>query len=113
MPSTADRLAPPSPRPLTDPRTNLDLGLTYLRQLLDRYANLAVALAAYNAGEAAAQKWLVRYGELDTDEFIESLSFRETRDYVKHVLANYRCYLALYAEAAPMALAWEPAGAGP
>ena len=38
------------PRTLFDPRANVNLGAAYLRELLDRYASLRVALAAYNEG---------------------------------------------------------------
>ena len=77
---------------------NVRLGTTYLRGLLDRYrGSVVLALAAYNAGEAAADKWLAQFGHLEADEFIENVSFRETRGYVKLVLRNYRTYRRLYA----------------
>ena len=83
--------------PLTDPELNISLGSTYLRRLLDRYDNSVIlALGAYNAGERAADKWKTRSGELEPDEFIESISYRETRKYVKLVLRNYRTYVRLY-----------------
>jgi soluble lytic murein transglycosylase-like protein len=63
---------------LSDPRVNLDVGSRYLRQLLRDYkGNLELALAAYNAGPAAVE----RYGGVPP--------FRETRDYVKRVLRRY------------------------
>ncbi len=83
--------------PLTDPELNISLGSTYLRQLLDRYNDSVIlALGAYNAGERAADKWKTRSGKLEPDEFIESISYRETRKYVKLVLRNYRMYVRLY-----------------
>ena len=57
-------------------------------------------LAAYNAGEDAVAKWERRYAGRDTDEFVELISYRETRDYVKTVLTNYRRYKRLYAASA-------------
>jgi soluble lytic murein transglycosylase len=82
---------------LVDPGTNIDLGTRYLRQLLDRYqGNLAKALAAYNGGEDAVAKWERRAPGAATDEFVETISYRETRHYVKQVLANYRRYRRLY-----------------
>ena len=85
------------PSRLVDPATNVTLGTAYLRELLDRFAgNLPRALAAYNAGEAAVDKWQRRYPDLEDDEFVESISYRETRGYVKRVLANRRMYGALY-----------------
>ena len=71
----------------------------FLRQLLDRYNGSRVkALAAYNAGPDAVAKWERRYGGRDADEFVELITYRETRDYVKAVLRNYRIYRLLYVE---------------
>jgi soluble lytic murein transglycosylase-like protein len=41
-------------------------------------------------------KWQRRYPDVEDDEFVESISYRETRSYVKRVLANRRVYEALY-----------------
>jgi soluble lytic murein transglycosylase len=83
--------------------TNVRLGTTLLRRLLDRYdGSHAKALAAYNAGEDAVAKWERRYGPRPDDEFTELISFRETRDYVKLVLQNLQVYRQLYA-ASPLA----------
>jgi soluble lytic murein transglycosylase len=71
--------------------------MAYLRQLLDRYnGNTIQALAAYNGGENAVDRWLKRYPGLAEDEFVEHISYRETRNYVKQVLKNYRTYQRLY-----------------
>ena len=68
---------------LTDPAFNIRLGTTYLRGLLERYqGSLILALGAYNAGEKAADKWLARFGGLEPDEFVENISYGETRRYV-------------------------------
>jgi len=86
-----------SPVSLVDPNFNVQAGTAYLRQLLDLYnGNQVMAVAAYNAGENAVEKWRVRYANLEPDEFVESISFRETRNYVKLVLRNYRMYRRLY-----------------
>ena len=70
------------------------------------------ALAAYNAGEDAVAKWERRYGSRTEDEFVELVSFRETRDYVKAVLRNYRMYGRIYstgrADARPYATGRAP-----
>ena len=66
--------------------SNLDLGSAYYRQLLDRFdGNRAVALAAYNAGPNRVQHWVGK--DLPVDAWIETIPYRETRDYVKAVLA--------------------------
>jgi len=82
---------------LHEPAPNIALGTALLRRLLDRYDGSVVkALAAYNAGEDAVAKWERRYGRRPEDEFVELVSFRETRDYVKAVLRNYRMYVRIY-----------------
>ena len=89
---------------LTDPAFNIRLGTTYLRGLLERYqGSLILALGAYNAGEKAADKWLARFGELEPDEFVENISYGETRRYVKLVLRNYRTYIRMYGNGATVA----------
>ncbi|MFN8627299.1 MAG: transglycosylase SLT domain-containing protein [Candidatus Binatia bacterium] len=105
LPQTATRVAANgrtvAPAALVEPELNIDLGTRYLTQLLDRYAgNVLKALAAYNGGEGAVGKWERRFGDLDLDEFVESISYRETRDYVKRVMTNYRAYRRLYVEPA-------------
>jgi peptidoglycan lytic transglycosylase len=99
MPATARQLAPAgAPAPLHDVGSNVGLGCALLARLLARYdGSLVKAIAAYNAGEDAVAKWERRYGERPADEFVELISFRETRDYVKAVLRNYRVYRLLYA----------------
>jgi len=100
LPKTAARLThvpSVSPVSLVNPDFNVQAGTAYLRQLLDLYnGNLVMAVAAYNAGENAVEKWRTRYANLEPDEFVESISFRETRNYVKLVLRNYRMYRRLY-----------------
>jgi soluble lytic murein transglycosylase len=111
LPATAAKLNS-APLSLTDPDFNVELGTSYLRELLDLYSgNLVLALAAYNAGEAAVGRWQKRYPGLEPDEFVESISFRETRSYVKLVLRNYRTYLRLYEKSQSVPLKW-PATAG-
>ncbi len=86
---------------LTDPAFNIRLGTAYLRGLLNRYqGSVILALSAYNAGERAADKWRVRSGHLEPDEFIENISYGETRQYVKLVLRNYRTYGRMYGSGA-------------
>ncbi|MBM4256204.1 MAG: tetratricopeptide repeat protein [Deltaproteobacteria bacterium] len=104
LPSTASRVSgitPESSLPLSDPAFNIQTGASYLRQLLDRYnENVVLAVAAYNGGEEAVDRWLRRYPGLAPDEFAELISYRETRNYVRQVLKNYRTYLRLYSSGA-------------
>ena len=98
MPSTAQRILKQMPEfqngekiDLTDPATNTLAGACYLRDLLMRYqSNLAHAVAAYNAGEAAVDKWIARRQKIaDVPFFIEFIPFAETKTYVQRVLRNY------------------------
>jgi soluble lytic murein transglycosylase len=98
MPSTAANVAgaPVDEASLTMPAHNIDLGARYLRTLIDRYDGRVIpAIAAYNAGPDAVSRWQARAGERPGDEFVELISFRETRQYVKTVLRNYRAYRML------------------
>jgi soluble lytic murein transglycosylase len=84
---------------LEDPSVNVSLGVRHLRSLLDAYDDDVIkALAAYNGGTSAVGRWQSQFAELEGDEFVESITYRETRDYVKRVLGNRRAYRILYAE---------------
>jgi soluble lytic murein transglycosylase len=73
---------------LFDPMIAVPLGSAYLRELLDRYGEqLAVSLAAYNAGPAAVARWLPPQ-TLDADIWIENIPYNETRGYVQHILEH-------------------------
>lgn len=73
---------------LYDPDTNIAIGSAYLRQLLDKYAGQPyVTMAAYNAGPTPAARWLGQRPSHDPDIWIETISYKETRDYVARVLA--------------------------
>jgi soluble lytic murein transglycosylase len=85
------------PDRLYDPELNIRLGTRHLRELIDIYnGNLVAVIASYNAGAHNVNRWLKTYSSLQTDEFIESIPFGETRDYVKKVLASADLYRRLY-----------------
>ncbi len=101
LPSTAEAVAARIGRggriDLYDPATNVQLGVAHLRELADKYGGDHVRmLAAYNAGANAVASWDRRYGTRPPDEYVESITYRETRDYVKKVMANYRVYQRMY-----------------
>ncbi len=77
MPDTAESMGVADP---FEPAQNVRGGTTYLRSMIDRYGDLGRALAAYNAGPSAVD----RYGGIPP--------FAETRDYVDRVLTYYRRY---------------------
>jgi soluble lytic murein transglycosylase len=73
---------------LTDPRSNIRLGTTYLGQMSERYGgNRVLATAAYNAGPHRVDRWLPSSGNQDARVWIENIPFNETRQYVKRVMA--------------------------
>jgi soluble lytic murein transglycosylase len=95
MPATAAQLGKrlgigdPGPYGVLDPELNIRLGSTYIREMLDRYSgNRLAATAAYNAGPGRVDRWL-QDAPQEFDLFVESIPFRETRDYVQAVL-SYR-----------------------
>jgi len=74
---------------LTDPQTNITLGTQYLSKMLARFGdNPVLATAAYNAGPHRVERWLPRDGAMPADVWIDSIPFRETRRYVRRVLAS-------------------------
>jgi soluble lytic murein transglycosylase len=102
-PETARRLAwiagLPGESDLSDPAANTRLGVAYLGLLSDRFPEPAQALAAYNAGPAAAEKWSRARAGLPLDEWVEDIPYRETRQYVRAVLADRARYRKLAGDA--------------
>ncbi len=99
--SEASKLGLPEPETpqLFDPELNIRLGAHHLKGLLEHYAgSQAKALAAYNAGKNAVARWTRDLASADDVEFIERISYRETRQYVKAVLRNYHDYKTLYGD---------------
>jgi soluble lytic murein transglycosylase len=103
IPPTAARVAkrlgipPPSQETLTQAELNVMLGTQHLKDLLERYSNnWYKALAAYNAGEAAVDRWEKELAADDIEEFVERIPYLETRGYVKLVMRNHRIYKRLY-----------------
>ena len=103
MPETANRVAdrlglgPVDRENLLEGELNVRLGVDYVGELLRNYqGNLIRAVAAYNAGPDAVNRWIARFGDRDPDEFVELISYRETRRYVKRVMTSYRIYHALH-----------------
>jgi soluble lytic murein transglycosylase len=72
---------------LYEPDFNIQLGTAYLRELEDKYGMTYVAIAAYNAGPAPVGRWQSQRPDMDADFWIETISYKETRDYVARILA--------------------------
>lgn len=101
MPATAGQVArekgPFDPQRLVSPDCNLMLGTRHLRDLLKRFdGDVVYTIAAYNAGAGAVDRWRKNFKGLKKDEFIESIPYQETREYVKKVYATAATYRKLY-----------------
>ena len=95
MPNTAKQLEKRkvSKRYLFDAENNIGLGTKYLKFLLDKNkGNSVLATASYNAGPHRVKRWLKDSVTLPADAWIETIPFKETRDYVKSVLAYQQIY---------------------
>ena len=74
---------------LLEPELNVRYGAWYLRHLLDKYGNEAMALAAYNAGQTNVDRWRAEGS---------GIRFAETRHYVARVQELKRVYARAYAD---------------
>jgi soluble lytic murein transglycosylase len=81
---------------LFEPPFNVRIGTVYFAGLIKSFHSVEAALAAYNAGEDRVTAWQSgqQYGELP--EFVESIPFTETREYVQIVMRNAAIYRELY-----------------
>lgn len=82
---------------LLDPSINLRLGTQDLRKSIDRYdGQVEYALAAYNAGDSPVHQWMSINNYKDMAEWVESIPYSETRDYVQAILRNRELYREVY-----------------
>ncbi|VAX14839.1 Soluble lytic murein transglycosylase precursor [hydrothermal vent metagenome] len=85
------------PDALFDPEINVTLGIFHLAELISFYdGSPAPALAAYNAGRKAVDRWLKINSDKPEDEFIENIPYSETGEYVKRVIRNWMLYKRIY-----------------
>jgi soluble lytic murein transglycosylase len=81
-----------------DTEYNVKLGRGYLSAMIEKFSgSYVLALASYNAGPGAVQRWLRDNGDprqqgVDVVDWIEMIPYRETRDYVQRVMANLQVY---------------------
>lgn len=103
MPATGERMAKQKKgkfkaEDLFLAKQNIELGVRYLRFLLDHYKyNLYLTAAAYNAGEEAVDRWLgdVSKEPDNIENFVEEIPYKETQDYVRKVMKSYWTYKKL------------------
>lgn len=94
LPSTAERIALRNgivwdgPASLYRPEVNIPLGAGALREVIDSYQGRAwLAIGAYNAGPTAVNRWLAARPALEPEFWIETVPYKETREYIPRVLA--------------------------
>lgn len=104
MPATARSVAKKlgvrySPAKLVrDQNYNVKLGQAYLGQMINRFdGSYILAIASYNAGPSAAKRWVRQFGDprepgVDVIDWVESIPYRETRNYVQRVIENLQVY---------------------
>ena len=86
------------PAQLLNPSMNLELGTRNLKQVMDRFGGQPeYALAAYNAGDVPVRQWMANGEYKDIAEFVESIPYTETREYVQAIMRNREMYRMLYA----------------
>jgi len=102
MPRTASEVArkekirKPRRKDLLKPQTNVALGAAYLSRLMrDFGGDYLRAIAAYNAGEKVVAMWWSR-ADGDPALFLETVSYRETRFYLRRVFLNVLQYYMIY-----------------
>jgi soluble lytic murein transglycosylase len=89
---------------------NLTLGMHHLAEVVEDYdGSYVVALAAYNAGSHRASRWIQDYGDprdpdVDPIDWVESIPFSETRNYVQRVMENLQVYRTRLQDDAPAPL---------
>jgi soluble lytic murein transglycosylase len=103
IPRTARRYAAKlgmrySTRLLTQPESNIRMGMKYFKELMDRFGGAHLALASYNAGEQRVARWIAERPGFAQDEFIDDIPFPETQNYVKRILGTADDYRRLYGE---------------
>ena len=82
---------------LLDPTINIELGTKYFREMVDHFGGqVEYALAAYNAGDSRVEDWRAAGSYRDIEEFVESIPFTETRDYVQAIVRNAEVYKRVY-----------------
>jgi soluble lytic murein transglycosylase len=106
LPRTAKRLARRlklgyARSKLFNPEYNLLVGSLYLADLLRGEGSPEAALAAFNAGEERVAGWRAERRFEEPAEFVESIPFTETREYVQIVMRNTEMYRLLHGKVSP------------
>lgn len=80
---------------LLEADTNINLGTKYISILIEKYGNIEVAIAAYNAGIGTIDNWIKR-GIIKADgSDIENVPYKETNNYVRKIIRDYKVYVTM------------------
>ncbi len=77
-------------------QNNINIGTKYLSILLEKYGNKEVAVAAYNAGTGTVDNWIEKEIIKADGSDIENIPYKETNNYVRKILRNYKIYQSIY-----------------
>ena len=78
---------------------NIAIGIKYLSELIQKYdGNYLLAVAAYNAGIGNVDEWIEKGIIKNDGTDIENIPFKETNNYVRKIVRNYKIYKELYGE---------------
>ena len=81
---------------ILEPETNIKLGTKYISVLIKKYGNIELAIASYNAGIGNVDAW-IKEGTIQKDGTnLENIPFKETNNYVRKVLRDYKVYKEIY-----------------
>jgi soluble lytic murein transglycosylase-like protein len=102
------------PRNLRKDSDNIRLGMTLVQMHHNYFAqNLPLIIGGYNAGSGTAERWWKKFGHLETDEFVEQMTYPRTVAYVKKVIGSNYAYRVLYGDGQPPEIALKlPASLG-
>jgi soluble lytic murein transglycosylase len=102
LPATSTRVAAELQTPFSDeelfqPEVNVRLGARYIGGLARKFrGNIALAAGSYNAGAPSMMRWCDRNASRPLDDFIELVTYEQTREYMKRVLQIFARYQYLY-----------------
>ena len=80
---------------LLEPEININIGTKYLSILIQKYGNVEIAITAYNAGIGTVDTWIEK-GIINADgSNVENIPYKETNNYVRKILRDYKIYTNL------------------
>lgn len=84
---------------LYDPKLNIQTASWYIGRLLKKFrGQIPLGSGSFNCGPRPVMRWLDKFGDLPMDEFVETVPYRGTREYMKKVTETYSRYVYLYAD---------------